>query len=144
MWRTIHHVLSLILKILIPFVADAEEPFGDLLSLFFILPLLLLPKETLKLRELNIRKQALRENQYGSQTNHQHTELSKETTTYVSLTKKTQHKHTYSLSLSLSLSLEILSQKHLLHSTNTTVFLPWLIINNPLVFFGAKFHQIST
>jgi hypothetical protein len=90
MWRTIHHVLSLILKILIPsFVADAEEPFGDLLSLFisalslsrvlFILPLLLLPKETLKLRELNIRKQALRENQYGSQTNHQHTELSKET-----------------------------------------------------------------
>jgi hypothetical protein len=91
MWRTIHHVLSLILKILIPFVADAEDPFGDLLSLFisalslslfwvlFILPLLLLPKETLKLRELNIRKQALRENQYGSQTNHQHTELSKET-----------------------------------------------------------------
>jgi hypothetical protein len=57
MWRTIHHVLSLIPKILIPFVADAEEPFGDLLSLFisalslswvlFILPLLLLPKETL-------------------------------------------------------------------------------------------------
>jgi hypothetical protein len=34
MWRTIHHVLSLILKILIPFVADAEDPFGDLLSLF--------------------------------------------------------------------------------------------------------------
>jgi hypothetical protein len=34
MWRTIHHVLSLILKILIPFVADAEEPFGNLLSLF--------------------------------------------------------------------------------------------------------------
>jgi hypothetical protein len=89
MWRTVHHVFSLILKISIPFVADAEDPFGDLLSLFisalslfrvlFILPLLLLPKETLKLRELNIRKQALRDNQYGSQTNHQHTELSKET-----------------------------------------------------------------
>jgi hypothetical protein len=34
MWRTIHHMLSLILKILIPFVPDAEDPFGDLLSLF--------------------------------------------------------------------------------------------------------------
>jgi hypothetical protein len=27
-------MLSLILKILIPFVPDAEDPFGDLLSLF--------------------------------------------------------------------------------------------------------------
>ncbi len=188
MWRTIHHVLSLILKILIPFVADAEDPFGNLLSLFISALSLSLslslsgplhasstpaakgnPKtkgaeykkagsawEPIWLADESPAHWVVQRNPLKTKTlsrspltkylspssssfsNSKPTTTT--TTTYVSLTKKTS---TQTHLLSLSLSLEILSQKHLLHSTNTTIFLQWLTINNPLVFFWAKFRQIS-